>query len=71
LWVRHCAGGVTPPAPFDDPLDSDTYYLINQASGKLDAAANVSARSDLGQLGDDEGAERQLDDQQRRHRPVP
>jgi arabinogalactan endo-1,4-beta-galactosidase len=42
-----------PPAPFDpSPLDGDTYYLVNQASGKqLDAAAGVSARSfsDLGQ----------------------
>src|SRR4051812_45432292 len=42
-----------PPAPFDpSPLDGDTYYLVNQASGKqLDAAAGTSARSfsDLGQ----------------------
>src|SRR4051812_5942356 len=42
-----------PPAPFDpSPLDGDTYYLINQASGKqLDAAAGTSPRSfsDLGQ----------------------
>src|SRR4051794_22640642 len=42
-----------PPAPFDpSPLDGDTYYLINQASGKqLDAVAGTSPRSfsDLGQ----------------------
>ena len=42
-----------PPAPFDpSPLDGDTYYLVNQASGKqLDANAGVSSRSfsDLGQ----------------------
>src|SRR3954462_13990811 len=42
-----------PPAPFDPrPLDGDTYYLVNQASGKqLDAGAGTSARSftDLGQ----------------------
>src|SRR3954464_6138266 len=42
-----------PPAPFDPrPLDGDTYYLVNQASGKqLDASAGTTARSfsDLGQ----------------------
>src|SRR3954453_14032773 len=42
-----------PPAPFDpSPLDGDTYYLVDQASGKqLDAAARPSPRSftDLGQ----------------------
>jgi arabinogalactan endo-1,4-beta-galactosidase len=42
-----------PPAPFDpSPLDGDTYYLVNQASGKqLDASAGTSPRSfsDLGQ----------------------
>src|SRR4051812_40860770 len=42
-----------PPAPFDPRLlDGDTYYLVNQASGKqLDASAGTTARSfsDLGQ----------------------
>src|SRR3954453_17405202 len=47
------APGTRPPAPFDPrPLDGDTYYLVNQASGKqLDASAGTTARSfsDLGQ----------------------